>query len=368
MTIRRSEEDSGAPPSYSNSDALRTAVRVREEQKQEMKIGLTYDLRAEYIAMGWSELDAADFDSGATIDGIEAALQALGHTVHRIGRCVQLAERLVAGERWDIVFNICEGAHGRSREAQVPALCDAFDQPCTFCDALTAALTLDKALTKRVIRDAGINTPGFAVIANPEDLNRPLPAFPLFAKPVAEGTGKGIDATSVIRTPEALASVCAGILERYKQPVLVEEFLPGREVTVGLVGTDGDARVLGVMDVRLRENAEAEVYSYTNKELCEERIEYQLVEPGPFHDECARLALAAYQILGCRDAARIDLRANATGRPSFMEVNPIAGLHPQHSDLPILNALAGRNYVDLIGDIVASAARRVPCGQNACAY
>src|SRR5687768_9851913 len=130
-----------------------------------MKIGLTYDLRQEYLAAGYSEIETAEFDRPDTIDGIDNALRELGHETDRIGHVRQLVERLASGDRWDLVFNICEGMYGRGREAQVPALLDAYDIPYTFSDPLVMALSLDKGLTKTVVRSAGIATPDFAVVS-----------------------------------------------------------------------------------------------------------------------------------------------------------------------------------------------------------
>lgn len=332
-----------------------------------MRIALTYDLRQEYLALGLSEEATAEFDSEATISAIEGALRALGHETVRVGRCVELVRRLVAGERWDLVFNIAEGLRGRGREAQVPAVLECFDIPYTFCDPLTAALALDKAMAKRVVRDAGLPTADFCLVEEVADIARVRLPFPLFVKPNAEGTGKGIDGASIVRTRAALRSACCRLLERFDQPVLVERFLPGREVTVGVVGTGRAARVVGVLDIALRPGAEAGVYSYINKEHCEERVDYRLVAPGPLRAEAAALGLACYRVLGCRDAGRVDLRADASGRLMFLEANPLAGLHPTHSDLPILYSLAGGTYRDLIREIVESAMARCEqvCGQRA---
>lgn len=323
-----------------------------------MHIGMTYDLRSEYLALGWNEEDAGEFDTESTIAALEQTLETLGHRVQRIGRCVELTRRLAAGERWDLVFNIAEGARGRSREAQVPALLECFDVPYTFCDPLTAALTLDKAMAKRVVRDAGLPTAAFAVAERAEDLRTLDLVLPLFVKPCFEGTGKGIGRESIVRDTDALEAVTRRLLQGFCQPVLVEAYLPGREVTVGVVGTGRDARALGVLEVVLLDGAEADVYSFQNKELCEERVLYRLVDPGPVAEEAAALALECYRVLGCRDAGRVDLRADREGRLHFIEVNPLAGLHPEHSDLPILNRLVGRTYEQLIRDIVASAMRR----------
>lgn len=324
-----------------------------------MLVGMTYDLLSDYVALGWSEEDAAEFDSERTINAIESALKAMGHEVQRIGRGRELARRLVAGERWDLVFNICEGTTGRGREALVPALLEEYGISYTFCDPLTACVTLDKAAAKRIIRDAGLPTPRFHVLHDIRDIEKIALPFPLFAKPLSEGTGKGVDGASIIRDPGALKEVCTRLLERFKQPVLVEEFLPGREVTVGVVGSGDDAEVVGVLEVKLLDEAEKDVYSYVNKNLCEEKVEYKLAEPGTFCDEAAALALASYRALEARDAGRVDIRADANGRASFIEINPLAGLNPGHSDLCILYELGGGTYNDLIRRIVASALRRV---------
>jgi D-alanine-D-alanine ligase len=322
-----------------------------------MRLGLTYDLRDDYLAEGYSEDDVAEFDSVSTIDAIEAALGRLGFAVERIGNIKALAKRLVAGDRWDLVFNIAEGLRGRSREAQVPALLEAYDIPHTFSDPLVLALTLDKAMAKRIVRDHGIPTTPFAVVETVADIAKVQLPYPLFAKPLAEGTGKGVDTRSRINDELSLNAVCRDLLKKFRQPVLVETYLPGREFTVGIVGTGANARVIGVMEVALLGSAEPEVYSYVNKEECETRVRYTLAT-----DAEARLAgeaaLAAYRALDCRDGGRVDLRSDGGNVPHFMEVNPLAGIHPTHSDLPILSTLAGVSYDTLIREIVGSCLAR----------
>jgi D-alanine-D-alanine ligase len=236
-------------------------------------------------------------------------------------------------------------------------LLDAFDIPYTFSDPMVLALTLHKGMAKRVVRDLGVPTPDFAVVERASDLASIALPFPLFAKPVAEGTGKGVTAASKMSSEEELLRVVPELLERFRQPVLVETFLPGREFTVGIVGTGPEAEALGAMEVFLKPEAEAEVYSYVNKERCEELVEYRLARDDAA-DQAMAVALAAWRGLGCRDAGRVDLRADAQGVPQFLEVNPLAGLHPQHSDLPILCTLLGMAYEDLLGRIVRSAAAR----------
>ena len=329
-----------------------------------MRVGLTYDLRAEYLAAGFGEEETAEFDRPDTVEAIARALASLGHQPVRIGHVRQLVDRLARGERWDLVFNFAEGMYGIGREAQVPAVLDAYQIPYTFSDPLVMALSLHKGMTKQVVRAAGIPTPDFAVVQDAADLDRLDLPFPVFAKPVAEGTGKGINATSKIRDRDALSAICRGLLERYRQPVLVERYLPGREMTVGIWGTGPDAEVLGTLEIVLNAGAEPDVYSYVNKERCEELVEYRLVSAD--RDEEVRraeaIALAAWRALGCRDAGRVDLRSDEHREPQFLEVNPLAGLHPAHSDLPMLCTALGIPYVTLIERIVNSAMKRRPAG------
>ncbi|HUL06975.1 MAG TPA: hypothetical protein VLV76_11625 [Candidatus Acidoferrum sp.] len=324
-----------------------------------MRVGLTFDLRDHYLAAGCSAEDTAEFDSIETIDSLAGALERLGLEVDRLGTVRQLAQRLVAGERWDLVFNIAEGVKGVGREAQVPALLDAYDIPYTFSDPLVMALALHKGMAKRVARDCGVPTAPFAVVESMADLAAVDLPFPLFAKPIAEGTGKGVTPASRVINRAALRKLCRQLLERYRQPVLVETFLPGREFTVGILGTGAAAEPVAVMEVILNGQAEAGVYSYVNKEECETRVVYRLVDDDEAKAAGA-VALAAWRALGCRDGGRVDLRQDAGGKPLFLEVNPLAGLHPTHSDLPIMCTLAGIPYDALIGRIVESARRR--CG------
>jgi len=323
-----------------------------------VKIGITYDLRDDYLAEGYSAEETLEFDRADTIDAIEHTLQYLGYATDRIGNIKSLVKKLTAGDRWDIVFNIAEGMEGLGREAQVPALLDAYKIPYTFSDPLILSLTLHKGMTKHVIRDLRIPTPDFAVIEKEGDIDKVTLSYPLFAKPVAEGTSKGITTSSKITSRKKLFKVCRMLLSTFRQPVLVERFLPGREFTVGIVGTGEDAVALGVMEVHLKDNAEKDVYSYVNKENCEELVEYRLVNDTMAHT-VRETAIAVWRGLGCRDAGRVDLRADEEGIPHFMEVNPLAGLHPEHSDLPIISNLAGINYHELIDMIMRSALKRL---------
>lgn len=323
-----------------------------------LRVGLTYDLRDAWLAAGYSEYDTAEFDRADTIDAIAGALLQLGYAVDRIGHLQDLAARLVSGDRWDLVFNICEGMHGWGREAQVPALLDAYQVPYVFSDPLVCALTLHKGMTKDVVRAAGVATPDFAVVQDTVSARNVKLPFPLFAKPVAEGTGKGVTSASRINDAAELVAVCRELLAKHRQPVLVERFLPGREFTVGILGTGRKASAIATMEIVLLPGADSQVYSYRNKEECEELVEYRLLGEERLAREVEALALRAYRVLGCRDAGRVDVRLDEQGRPNFIEMNPLAGIHPEHSDLPIMAAKAGMDYLTLIAGIMNSAKTR----------
>ena len=326
-----------------------------------MLIGLTYDLRSDYLAMGLSLEETAEFDKEETVTGIEGALRELGYETERIGHAKALVKRLDAGDRWDLVFNICEGLAGVAREAQVPALLDLYGIPYVFSDPLVLALTLHKGMTKRVIRDAGVPTSDFCVYETAEDLADLRFGPPFFVKPVAEGTGKGCSAKSIVRDRAELAAVCDDLAARFRQPALIEPFLGGREFTVGVTGTGRQANVVGSMEIVLLSNAEKGVYSYSNKGNYEDRVVYH---PGdaakdPVVAAAEKVALDAWRVLGCRDGGRVDIRCDAEQKPMFLEVNPLAGLNPKDSDLPILARMANVTYTELIGRIMASATARV---------
>lgn len=323
-----------------------------------IKAGFCYDLRDDYLKLGYSEEETAEFDRLGTIEAIESELMKMGFEVDRIGNIRTLTEKLARGCRWDIVFNICEGMFGDGREAQVPALLDAYRIPYVFSGPLVMVVTLDKSLAKTVVKNAGIKTAEYYVVHEPADIDKINIPFPLFAKPLAEGTGKGINANSVIHELAALRETCLLLLTRYNQPVLVEEYLSGREFTAGIVGTGKDARCTGVMEVILKDNAEQKVYSYSNKEECEERVIY-LPAPPEEAIKCEELALRSWNAIRCEDGGRVDIRYDRHGIPNFLEVNPLAGLHPEHSDLPILAKLNGISYSELMKMIMDSALKKL---------
>ena len=323
-----------------------------------MRVGLTYDLRSEYLKLGYSLEETAEFDKEDTIDGLDRAITSHGHTVDRIGNVRALVSRLAKGDRWDLVFNIAEGMRGIAREAQVPALLEAYDIPCTFADAAVLTLCLHKAHTKSVLQSAGVATAPFVLVEREQDLERVNMPYPLFVKPIAEGTGKGVTPRSIVRTPAELAPVVRDLLKEHAQPVLVEPFLDGREFTVGLLGSGPSARAIAAMEVHLGKDAEQGLYSYSNKENWEGRVSYSIATDA-LAREAEAVALAAWRALGCRDAGRADLRAGSDGRVYFLEVNPLAGINEAISDLPIMWRMLGRKYEDLIGIILDEATSRV---------
>jgi D-alanine-D-alanine ligase len=327
-----------------------------------MLIGLTYDLRSDYLDMGYSAEDTAEFDKEETVVGIEDALRTLGHTTDRIGHAKALLQRIANGDRWDMVFNICEGLHGVAREAQVPAILELYDLPYVFSDPLVLSLALHKGVTKRIIRDAGVPTSDFVVYESAQDLLQLSFDPPFFVKPVAEGTGKGCSAKSVVCDRADLAKICDELVTRFRQPAIIEPYLGGREFTVGITGTGQSAEIVGSMEIVLLANAEKGVYSFDNKSNYADRVAYNPCDAGadPIAAAAERVALDAWRVLGCRDGGRVDIRCDDDQNPLFMEVNPLAGLNPRDSDLPILAYMRGVSYTELIRRIIESAASRLP--------
>ena len=304
-----------------------------------MRIGLTYDLRADYLAEGYSEEETAEFDQPVTIAAIESALNGLGHQTDRIGNGRQLVERLAAGDRWDLVFNIAEGLHGLAREAQVPAILDLYQIPYTFSDPLVLALALHKGMTKAVVRDAGVPTADFAVVERIEDLSTADAPAAAFRQAGGRGDRQGGHAGLEDRRP---ASRSGRNCRRTAGPVSPAG--AGRDVSVRPrvhrrhCGTGPRAEVLGSMEVILLPGAEAEVYSYVNKERCDEFCHYAPGKPDEDAEvrQAEALALAAYRVLGCRDAGRVD-HPQRRGQPAAFHRGQSPGRHqsgpfrPAHS-------------------------------------
>ncbi|MBC8439472.1 MAG: ATP-grasp domain-containing protein [Deltaproteobacteria bacterium] len=321
-----------------------------------MKIGLTYDLRSDYLKQGYSLEETAEFDKESTIEGIEQAIALAGFQTERIGHVQSLMKMLLENKRWDLVFNIAEGLYGEGRESLVPALLDAYKIPYVFSGPVTLGIALNKAFAKQIVRDSDVNTPAFHVVSQLSDINEITLEYPLFAKPISEGTGKGIDAASVINSKKELAIVCTNLLKKFNQPVLVEEFLPGREFTVGVLGSGQAAYVPGAMEIIYNKETE-NFYTYNNKENYVGRVAYEPVK-GDLLEECKYVSLNAWRALNCLDGGRVDVKIDRTGKISFIEVNPLAGLNPVISDLPILCQLNNISYQQIIDAILKSAITR----------
>jgi len=303
-----------------------------------VRLGLTYNLKP----AGAEGDEFEEFDSAETIEALESAIRAAGHEPVRLGWGLEMLEAL-GRERVDGVFNIAEGVGGRGRESQVPAVLEMLGIPCTGSDALSIALTLDKALAKIVAKGAGIATAPWFVHDTPKPLT-----FPVFAKPAAEGSSMGITERSLCRDQQELDAA----IERLSKygPVLVEEYLPGDEFTVGIIG----GKVLGVMHVVPRGGAKNFIYSLDVKRDYLNRVEYRLVDAS----DVADVALRVWRAFNLRDVARIDIRRDRNGIANFVEVNPLPGVHPINSDLVILARLAGIPHPELIGRIINAAIER----------
>lgn len=326
-------------------------------------IGLTYDLREEQQPTPDSPPDYyGEFDSLENIQHLEAAISSLGYEVRLIGNARKLVAFLAAGERVDLVFNMAEGLYGRSREGQVPAILEAFNIPYTGSDPMAAGLCLDKAYAKRLWQHHGLCTARFVVAASTADCAgaaERIGGWPLFVKPLQDGSSKGIDASSVVHTDADLVARVEWLLRVYQQPVLIEAYLPGREFTVAIVGGGDHARVVGAMEVST--NVPGGVSGFLDKEQWEARMGeayYTRLDEPPLADALGQLALAAYRALDCEDIGRVDLRCDAQGQPHIMEINPVPAMHPTHSAMTTAARHQGMSYEALLNDIIDHAHRR----------
>ncbi len=325
-----------------------------------MKIGFTYDCVEDYIELGNEINDECEFYPRKDIDIIADTLSLLGHKVIKIGNAKALIDRIHNGENWDIVFNISEGVKGRSRESHVPSILEIYDIPYVFSDPLVMSVTLDKAISKILVRGSGICTADFMIVEDAESLAKVSQelTFPVFVKPNAEGSSIGITKNSIIYSEKELNHVCAD-LRQYYLPILIESYLPGREFSVGIIGTGKDAKVLGVVEVKLREPSLDLCRSWDVKENSKIKAEHILATDQEAQ-LAAEYALKIWQLLGCRDAGRVDFRSNNCNIPHFLEVNPVPGLIDEYSDICILGKFVGVEYPKLLESILNSAVSRYP--------
>jgi len=333
-----------------------------DEEPPSRILGLTI---AELIARD----EFAEWDSPTTIAAVEAALSRLGKVV-RLEAKEDFPERLRQANP-DIVFNIAEGFHGVNRESHVPAICEFYGIPYSGSDPFTLTLCLDKARTKETLTFHGIPTPRFAVVERIEGLGAVTEqlAFPLFVKPLHEGSSKGITDANLCFDRGHLSRQTAFLLENYRQPVLVEEYLPGKEFTCAVVGNGDEAVVLPIvgMNFETLPKGALPIYSFDAKFVwdrpenpldifqCPARITREL------QASIERVTLDAFRVLGCRDWARIDVRLDASGKPNVLEVNPLPGILPDPADnscLPKAARAAGIGYEELIQNCLKYAAAR----------
>jgi D-alanine-D-alanine ligase len=288
-----------------------------------MRLGLTYDLQTDA-----SDERQAEFDPPAVIAALRAALEALGHAVAPLGGARDLLRDPGRLKGVELVFNIAEGDEGRCREAWVPVLLDLFEVPYVGSDALALALGLDKAAVKRLAVAAGLRTPPWMVLEHPGSVPQTVPLrFPLIVKPRYEGSGRGIDAGAVVRTPAELSARAAWLFARCRQPMLVEEFIAHGELTICVIGNDPPtAHPVIQRPVDAATRLSCHVLGSTPA-----RWESPLVLDAALEAEARRMALGIFQLLGCRDMARVDLRVDERGTVYLLEINPLPSFDPEGS-------------------------------------
>ena len=344
-----------------NAAALRSGLATasqlgvtRQRKAQPIRVGFTYNVKRSDKGD-----DEAEWDPPETIIAIANALARQGHIVVHLEATPDLP-RVLAEADVDLIFNIAEGVEGRNREAQVPALCELLGIPYTGSDSATLAIALDKALGKKVLMQHDILTPKFQLMESARERLSNDMKFPLIVKPNAEGSSKGIGSTSVVDTEEDLRAAVKVCVERYRQPALVEEYIAGREFTVGLLG-DKRPRVLPPMEIKFKKDNPRPVYDYGVKQEWEEYVYYECPAKLTEAEQKAmeKIARATFWALDCRDVARVDMRMDADGRIYVLEVNPLPGLTPGYSDLVLIAQAVGMEYDQLIAEIMVGGLRRM---------
>jgi len=334
--------------------------RGRPRRAERLKVGFAFNVKRVNPDLGGEQDDEAEYDSPKTLQAIREAIASYGHEVVDLEATSDLPI-LLASTPVDVVFNIAEGFKGRSRESQVPALLELLDIPYTGSDPAALNVSLDKALAKRMVKTHGVLTPDYLVMnTGKERLPKDMPPFPLLVKPVAEGTSKGVTKKSIVRDEAELREVAREMIAKYRQPALVEEYVAGREFTVGLLG-ERRPRVLPPMEIVFLDPSDpTPIYSFEMKQDWNDQIRYEVpakLTPREL-DRLERAAREVFAALGCRDVARIDFRMDALGRIYFIEANPLPGLTPGWSDLVLISQAAGIDYRALIGEILSFAIRR----------
>ena len=329
-----------------------------------MHLGITYTLKDQSLAAASAGTDdrQEEFDSPETVDALARVFEGLGHRVHKLGDGRSLIQRLLADPP-DFVFNFAEGrGTSRSREAWVPAILEMLSIPYAGSDPLTLAVTLDKPVAKTLVAAAGVATPaGWTLTGEPTEtwLSEVECRLPVIVKPAWEGSSKGIRRRCLVTRAADLRAVLEEVRAQYKQPLLVEEFIAGDEITVGVIG-NAPPKVIGLLHVVPLKPSEHFIYSLEVKREYAANVRYAS-PPEVAATACAEIesaALKAYTALGCRDIARIDFRLR-DGVPYFLEVNPLPGLNPTTGDLVILARFNGYSYEQLIEAVLTAALVRV---------
>lgn len=322
-------------------------------RRTSLRVGLAFNMKR--VASESGDDREAEYDSPDTIDAISKAIESHGHSVVPLEANNDFPRALLTSGV-DVVFNIAEGIRGRNREAQVPSLCELMGVPFTGSDSATLSICLDKGLAKRLLKD--VDTPEWQVLVSGREKLRSF-KYPVIVKPNAEGTSKGITGKCVVDDEAAVREVAREIIDRYGQPALVEEYVFGREFTVGLLG-ERRPRVLPPMEVAFLNPSERPVYDYECKQDWQRFVRYEV--PANVTKEelraIERTCRTTFTTLGCRDVARIDIRLTPTGKVYVIEVNPLPGLTPDYSDLCLIANGTGMDYRTLIGDILSGAIKR----------
>lgn len=325
-----------------------------------MRVGLAYNVKPADLPEHLPEDAFEEYDSEATVGHICDALSRLGHEVRRLPAGARFLDA-VRESPLDIVFNIAEGEGGRCREAHVPAVLEMLGVPYVGSDPLTLSVTLDKPVAKKLAAHEGFPTPAFRTFRSAAEFTEWPLAFPVIVKPVFEGSSKGVRLSSRASGFEEAREMVRFVTDTYRQEALVEAFIPGAEVTVGILGND-PPRVAGMMEIVPKTVPPSEfVYSLEVKRDWENRVSYRVPPslPKPVLARIERHALGIYRALGCRDFSRIDFRLDREGTPQFIECNPLPGLSPGYGDLPIMAERTGLPYLSLIGEILSHALARL---------
>ena len=327
-------------------------------KKGKKRVGFTYDLKTDYTFRPGDPPDInAEFDHPGTVDVIVDAIESGGHSVVRIGNINDLLEKLDNLDV-DIVFNLCEGMQGRNRESQVPMLLELKGIPFVGADALAQGITLDKIITKKILKAHNIPTPEYIEIDSIGGLNGRSLKFPVIVKPRFEGSSKGLNDNSLVKDKRGLRRQSKWIIEKYQQSALAEEFIAGREFTIGIIGNKSPM-ALPVVQVEIEGKLDLDNLFYTFAMIHSDGIRY--ICPAPISKTLQKklqdLAIATYQATECCDFGRVDIRVDKKGAPFVLEINPLPSLSTEDVFGEAANYL-GISYNRIVLDILDAAIRR----------